>query len=47
MDVDVLEDDNERPHSYVTIPSVHRTEHIIKDNLGYMYFKSKTTERKM
>ena len=34
MDVDVLEDDNERPHSYVTIPSVHSTEHIIKDNLG-------------
>jgi len=47
MDVDILEDDNERPHSYVTIPSVHRIEHIIKDNVGYMYFKSKTTERKM
>lgn len=47
MDVDVDEDDNVRPNSYITIPSVHRREQIIKDNLGYMYFKSKSTERKM
>jgi len=47
MDIDVQEDDNGRPNSYVTIPSVHRTEHIIKENLGYMYFKNKTTQRKM
>jgi len=47
MDIDVLEDDNVRPKSYVTIPSVHRTEHLIKDSLRFMYFKSKTTERKM
>jgi len=47
MDIDIQEDDNGRPNSNFTIPSVHRTESIIKDNLGYMYFKSKTTQRKM
>lgn len=48
MDVDVWENyNNVRPNSYVMIPSVHHTEKIIKDNLGYLYFKSKSTERKM
>jgi len=44
MDVVWENDQNVRPNSYVMIPSVHHTEKII--NLGYLYFKSKSTEKK-
>ncbi|KAL5237716.1 hypothetical protein ACI65C_005126 [Semiaphis heraclei] len=37
----------ERPQSYILIAGVHKHEHIIKDNLGFLYFKSKRTEEKV
>jgi len=36
-----------RPKSYSLIPSVHQHENIIKDNMGFLYFKSKRTQEKM
>ncbi|XP_050066010.1 uncharacterized protein LOC126555088 [Aphis gossypii] len=37
----------DRPNSYKLIPSVHRKEEVIQDNLGYVYFRSKLTEKKI
>jgi len=37
----------ERPHFYTLIPGVHQHEKIIKDNLGFLYFKSKISEEKV
>ncbi|KAL5233805.1 hypothetical protein ACI65C_001215 [Semiaphis heraclei] len=37
----------ERPQSHILIAGVHQHEHIIKDNLGFLYFKSKRTEEKV
>ncbi|CAI6357868.1 unnamed protein product [Macrosiphum euphorbiae] len=37
----------ERPHSYSLISGVHQHEHIIKDNLWFLYFKSKRLEDKV
>jgi len=37
----------ERPHSYTLIPGVHQHENVIKDNLGFLYFKRKRSEEKV
>ncbi|XP_050066369.1 uncharacterized protein LOC126555494 [Aphis gossypii] len=37
----------EQPQSYSLIPGVHQNQYIIRDNLGFLYFKSKKTEEKV
>jgi len=37
----------ERPQSYSLVPGVHQHQQIIRDNLGFLYFKSKKTEEKV
>lgn len=36
-----------RPESYITIPSIKRQSELILDNLGFMYYKNKSTENKV
>ncbi|KAL5239424.1 hypothetical protein ACI65C_006834 [Semiaphis heraclei] len=53
IEVGVIDDNvqfwpvGERPQSYILIAGFHQHEHIIKDNLGFLYFKSKRTEEKV
>lgn len=38
---------NVKPHSYTIVPGTQRNTEIIRDNLGNMYYKNKSTENKM
>lgn len=35
------------PNSYTTVFGVQRGTEIIRDNVGFLYYKNKTTETKM
>lgn len=43
----VLSMPNIQPHCYTIVPGIQRSTEIIRDNLGFMYYKNKSTENKM